>query len=129
MKKILLLILASPIMFLSSCATMFNGSTETIHLRSEVADTTFYANERFLGTGTSAVTTIPKKKLNSTTLRAEKEGYHSRSTPIVTSFDATCLWGLFLDYGIVSIVCVDGIGTGAVTKAAQIDYILTPERK
>ena len=116
-------------MFLSSCATMFNGSTETIHLRSEVADTTFYANERFLGAGTSAVTTIPKKQLKNTILRAEKKGFRSRTTPIVTSFDATCLLGILLDYGVISIICVDGIGTGAVTKAAQIDYILTPEKK
>lgn len=128
MKKTLLVIPAVSIM-LSSCATMFNGSKETIYLRSEVSNTKFYANERFLGTGTSAVVTLPKKKLSETTLRSEKIGYHSKTQPIETTFDGTCLLGVLLDWGLVSIICVDWLGTGAVTKAAQTDYLMTPEAK
>lgn len=125
-KKTLLLALLTSLM-LSSCATMFNGSKETIYLRSEVPNTKFYANERFLGTGTSAVVTLPKKKLSKTTLRSEKAGYHSKVQPVETTFDATCLLGILLDYGIISVICVDWLGTGAVTKAAQTDYLMTPE--
>lgn len=112
--------------FLSGCASMFSGTKETIYVRSNLPNTTFFANGRELGTGTSAVATIPKKKLSETTLRAEKKGYHTVSTPVETSFDPVTLLGVLLDYGIVSIVCVDWLGTGAVTKAAQTDYILTP---
>jgi len=113
--------------FLSGCASMFSGTTETIYIRSNLPETKFYANERELGTGTSAIVTIPKKKLSKTTLRAEKKGYHSKTTPIDTSFDPVTLLGVLIDYGIFTIVCIDGLGTGAITKAAQTDYILTPE--
>ena len=118
--------LASTIL-LSSCATILKGTKETIYVRSNLPHTTFYANERELGTGTSAIVTIPKKKLGKTILRAEKQGCHSKTTSIETSFDATTLLGLFWDCGIISIVCVDWLGTGAVTKADQTEYILTPE--
>jgi len=127
MKCISFLLAVSVLFFSSGCASMFNGTTETIYLRSNLPNTTFYANAREIGRGTSAVTTIPKKQLSKTTLRAEKAGCHPKTTPIETSFDATTLLGVFLDYGIFSIVCFDWIGTGAITKAAQTDYILTPE--
>jgi hypothetical protein len=106
---------------------MFNGSKETIYVRSEVPGTRFFANERELGTGTSAVVTLSKKELGRTVLRAEKEGHHTKSMPIATEFDGTTLLGILIDWGIFSIVCIDWLGTGAVRKAAQTDYVLTPE--
>ena len=114
--------------FSSGCASMFNGGSETIYLRSNEPGTTFYANNREIGRGTTAITTVSKKDLKKTTLRAEKAGYYSKTTPIATEFDATTLLGIFVDYGIFSIVCVDWLGTGAVNKASQNDYILTPTR-
>jgi hypothetical protein len=106
---------------------MFSGTKETIYIRSNRPNTVFYANERELGTGSSVVFTVPKKKLSSTTLRAEKKGYTAKTAPIETAFDPVCLLGIFLDYGVISILCVDCVGTGAVTKAAQTEYVLTPE--
>jgi hypothetical protein len=114
-------------LLLNSCASMFSGTKETIHVRSNLPNTVFYANERELGRGTSASFTLPKKKLSTTTLRAEKKGYNTKTMPIETSFDAVCLLGILIDWGVFSIVCVDWLGTGAVTKAAQTDYVLTPE--
>ena len=87
----------------------------------------FFANNRELGRGTSAITTIPKKNLKNTVLRVEKENCHSKSSPIETSFDGITLLGILLDFGIVSILLVDWAATGAVNQAAQTDYILTPE--
>lgn len=121
------LLLAATCLLLNSCATMFSGTKETIYIRSNRPNTVFYANERELGTGSSVVFTVPKKKLSSTTLRAEKKGYTAKTAPIETAFDPVCLLGIFLDYGVISILCVDGVGTGAVTKAAQTEYVLTPE--
>jgi hypothetical protein len=116
-----------PVLVLSSgCASMFNGSKETIYVRSNVDNTVFYANAREIGRGTSAVTTIPKKQITKTTLRAEKEGCVTQSTPIITEFDWTTLLGIPIDFGIVSIIIVDGIGTGAINKASQTEYVLTP---
>ncbi len=128
--KVLNVVMAAIIAFFSSgCASMFNGSKETIYLRSNEPNTTFYANARELGTGTSAVTSVAKKDLKNTTLRAIKPGYHTKAMPIETEIDMTSLLGIFIDYGIFSIVCIDWLGTGAITKASQTDYILTPTRK
>lgn len=114
--------------FQYSCAAMFHGTKETIYVRSEEPDTQFFLNERYLGRGTSAVVTIPKKQLSRSVLRATKEGFNERSTPIQTQFDGITLLGLLIDLGLVSILVVDLAATGAVTRAAQTDYILTPER-
>jgi len=125
MRKTALLVIVS--FLISGCASMFHGTNETIYVRSEEPDTVFFANNRQLGKGTSAVTTIPKKSLKTTVLRAEKKNCYSKSSPIETTFDATSLLGLFIDYGIISILLVDWASTGAVNQASQTDYILTPE--
>lgn len=114
------------IVFSTGCASIFNGTTETIYVRSTLPDTVFYANSREIGRGTMAVTSIPKKKLKSTMLRAEKDGCDPAVAPIETAFDATTLLGVLIDWGIVSVLIVDGAGTGAITKAARNDYVLTP---
>ena len=125
MRTIVLVVILS--FLTSSCASMFHGTKETIYVRSEKPDTVFFANNREIGKGTSAVTTIPKKDLRDTVLRTEKKECHSKSSPIETEFDGVSLLGILLDCGIVSILLVDWAATGAVNKAAQTDYILTPE--
>lgn len=114
-------------LIVSSCAAMFHGTKETIYVRSEEPNTVFFANNRELGKGTSAVTTIPKKDLSDTVLRTEKETCYPKSSPIYTSFDGITLLGILIDWGIISILVIDWGVTGAVTKAAQVDYLLTPE--
>ncbi len=111
----------------SGCAAMFNGTSETINLRSEEQDTKFLVNEREIGKGTSTVTIISKKDLKSAILRAEKPGCATQSSLIETTFDPTTLLGILIDCGIISILVVDWAATGAVTKASQTDYVLTPE--
>lgn len=113
--------------FLNSCAAMFHGTKETIHVRSEKPNTIFFAGEQEIGRGSNAVTTISKKKLSKTTLRAEKNGCSTKTVPIETKFDGVSLLGLLLDLGLISILVVDLGATGAVHQAAQTDYILTPE--
>lgn len=112
---------------MTGCAAMFHGSNETVHVRSEEPNTRFYLNDRDLGKGTSAVTAIPKKELSKSVLRAEKAGCDTKSMPIKTQFDAVTLLGILWDFGIISILIIDWGATGAVTQAAQTDYILTPE--
>lgn len=124
---VLLVIVSFLVSGVSGCAAMFHGSSETIHVRSEEADTRFFVNEREIGKGTSAVTALPKKGLSKAVLRAEKQACITKSTPIPTEFDALTLLGILIDFGIISILVVDWAATGAVTKAAQTDYVLTPE--
>jgi len=128
MKRAIALMLTITV-FANGCASMFHGSSEQIHVRSEEPNTRFFANEREIGMGTTAVTTIPKKKLSQTILRAEKEGFNPKSTTIPTEFDATTLLGLLLDFGIISILVIDFGVTGATDRAAQSSFVLTPEAK
>jgi hypothetical protein len=44
-----------------------------------------------------------------------------------TSFDAITLLGILIDFGLITILVIDWGITGAVTKAAQTDYALTPD--
>ena len=111
---------------LSGCALMFSGSKETLYVRSDEKDTVFLLGAREIGRGYSAVANISKKKLGDDPLMARKEGCSPVSTPVVTEFDPLTLLGLILDYGLFTILIVDWAATGAVTKAAQTDYILTP---
>ncbi len=124
--KIISLILV--VAFLSSgCAAMFHGTKETVYLRSEEPDTHFYCNQRDLGIGTSAQVTLAKSDLSSSNLRVEKQGCSTKTAPIDTQFDAVTLLGILIDWGLISILIVDWGATGAVTKAAHNDYLLTPE--
>jgi hypothetical protein len=111
----------------SGCAAIFHGTTERIYVRSDEPDTRFFMNEREIGKGTSASTAINKKELKQAVLRGEKAGCDVKSSPILTAFDATTLLGILIDWGIISILVVDWAATGAITKAAQTDYVLTPE--
>ncbi len=112
---------------LSGCASIFHGTTETIYVRSDEPDTHFTLNNRDIGKGTSAVTTVSKKEMSTAVLHAEKPGCITKSQPIETSFDAITLLGILIDLGIVSILVVDWGITGAVEKAQQTDYSLTPD--
>jgi hypothetical protein len=125
MKIISLLVMFS--LVVSGCASMFNGTKETIHVRSNEPDTTFYANNREIGRGNVAIATIRKKELDDTKLRVEKTGCNTKIIPLETQFDATTLLGILIDYGIISILVIDLAINGATTKAAQNDYVLTPD--
>lgn len=126
MKRIIVMLVCISFM-LNGCASMFHGTKETIHVRSEEPDTEFFIDSRKIGSGTTAVTTIRKKELSNVVLRAEKEGCHAKSSPVETQFDGISLLGILLDLGLISILVVDWAATGAITKAAQSSYILTPE--
>jgi uncharacterized protein YceK len=113
--------------FMSGCASIFHGTTDTIYVRSNEPDTTFYANNREIGKGTTGVVIVHKKDLDNTQLRAEKMGCNTKSTPIESKFDATTLLGILIDWGIISILLIDWAINGAVERAAQTDFVLTPD--
>ena len=109
--------------FLSGCAAMFKGTTQQINFRSNDPDVTFYVNEQFIGKG-SAVTTF--KKNIAYTITARKKGCQDMLIAATKSFDPITLLGILIDYGIVTILIVDGAATGAWQQFDQTSYVMDP---
>ena len=108
---------------LTGCAAMFHGTSQMISIRSNYADTKLYVNEAYVGQG-SAVATFKKNK--NYTIRASREGYVDVIALPTKSFDAITLLGILLDWGIISILIIDGAATGAWTQFDQTSYVLDP---
>ncbi|SFK92780.1 hypothetical protein SAMN05216302_102145 [Nitrosomonas aestuarii] len=124
MNKKLIVATTSLVITLSGCATMFNGSTQQVAIRSNQADTELYVNEAFVGKG-NTVTTFKKKE--DYLITARKEGCNSVTVPATKSFDATTLLGVFIDFGLISILAIDGAGTGAWNKFDQTSFVIDPQ--
>ena len=108
---------------LTGCAAMFHGTTQVISIRSNYDDTKLYVNEAYIGKG-NGVTTFKKNK--NYTIRASREGYEDVIAIPTKSFDATTLLGILIDWGIISILIVDGVATGAWAQFDQTSYVLDP---
>ena len=124
MKKIILCLVS--ILILNGCASMFNGTSQQVSIRSKSPDAKIYVNETLLGEG-NVITSFKKNK--EYTIRVEKENCQSVSIPVSKSFDPTTLLGVFIDWGIVSILVVDGAATGAWKKFDQENYIVNANCK
>jgi len=122
MKSVAILVIASAVA-LSGCATIFNGTTQQVAVRSNVDGTKLFANEAYIGK-TSGITTFAKK--NNYVLRASKEGCTDTTVPVSKSFDGTTLLGVFIDFGIISILVIDGAANGAWQKFDQTAYVIDP---
>lgn len=105
------------------CASMFNGASQQVAIRSNIDGTKLYVNEAYVGQN-SGVTTFKKKK--NYVITARKEGCTDSSFPASKSFDATTLLGILIDFGIITIFVVDGAGTGAWEQFDQTSYVLDP---
>ncbi len=103
---------------------MFNGSSQQVAIRSNVDGAEIYVNEAYLGKG-NAVTTFKKKE--NYVISARREGCDSVSLPAPKSFDATTLLGIFLDFGIITILVIDGVATGAWQQFDQTSYVVDPQ--
>lgn len=108
----------------AGCATMFHGATQMVSVRSNVEDAKLYVNEAYIGKGTG-VTTFYKNK--SYTIVARKAGCSDGTAIPTKSFDAVTLLGILLDFGIISILVVDGACTGAWTQFDQTSYVVDPQ--
>ena len=111
--------------FLQSCASMFSGTSDRFKLRSDVQGTKFFLDDEELGTD-NATTSVSKKKLKSTRFVAKKQGCKDAFIDVETKFDATSLLGLLIDFGLISILVVDWMSTGAVREAERTNYVLNP---
>ncbi|HIF9075757.1 TPA: hypothetical protein ACX6NV_000588 [Photobacterium damselae] len=116
MKKLIPVFL---MLLLSGCAAMFNGTSQQVSIRSHDSKAKIFVNDSYLGQG-DVVTTFKKKE--DYTIRVEQEGCKSVTIPVSKSFDATTLLGILVDFGVVSMLVVDGAGTGAWQKFDQTAY-------
>jgi hypothetical protein len=114
------------LLMLNGCATMFHGASQQVSIRSNVPGTKLYVNEALVGTD-NAVTSF--KKNQKYTLVARKKGYNDAFAVATKSFDAITLLGIFIDWGIISILIVDGAATGAWSQFDQTSFILDPQPK
>ena len=121
-KCVISALLASTILF-TGCASMFHGTTQQVAVRSNVDGAHLYVNEAYIGKG-SGVTTFHKNQ--NYTITAKKEGCTASSIPAEKTFDPTTLLGIFLDWGIISILVIDGAATGASKQFTQTSYVIDP---
>jgi len=110
----------------TGCAAMFHGTTQQVSIRSNISDAKLYVNEAYIGTG-NGVTTFQKNK--SYIITARKEGWIDGTAIPTKSFDAVTLLGVFIDWGIISILVIDGAATGAWQQFDQTSYVVDPQPK
>jgi len=123
MKKVLSSIVVASALLSTGCASMFNGTSQQVAIRSNVEGTNLYVNEAYIGKN-SGVTTFKKKE--NYVIRAKKEGCTDATYPASKSFDATTLLGMLIDLGIITVLIVDGVATGAWQQFDQTNYVLDP---
>jgi len=123
MRKLLVSVLGCTLLIISGCATIFNGSTQTVNIRSNDALAKLYVNEEYMGQH-NAVYTFKKK--DNYIIKAEKMGCQTTTITPKKVFDPTTLLGVFLDWGIVSIFVIDGAATGAWQKFTQTNFVIDP---
>lgn len=110
-------------MSMSGCAAMFHGSTQQVAVRSNVPGTELFVNEAYVGKD-NGVTTFQKK--NNYMITARKAGCTDTTVPAPKSFDAITLLGVLLDFGIVSVLLIDGAATGAWQQFDQTSFVVDP---
>ena len=124
MNKLRLLFLSATIVLSTGCATMFNGSNQTVNIRTNEKKKKIYVNEEYMGKNQATYTF---KKKENYVLKAEKEGCKTTTIIPQKSFDPTTLLGVLLDWGIISVLVVDGAATGAWQKFNQTSYVIDPD--
>jgi hypothetical protein len=102
---------------------MFSGTKATVSIHSEEPDSQIFVNNVSVGKNTAIV---PLSKKGYHTIRVSKEGCTDAVATTGSQFDATSLLGILIDFGIVSMLIIDGAATGAITDIEPKNYIVTP---
>ena len=110
-------------MSVSGCAAMFHGTTQQVAVRSNVPGTELFVNEAYVGKD-NGVTTFQKK--SNFMITARKAGCTDTTVPAPKSFDAITLLGVLIDFGLVSVLLIDGAATGAWQQFDQTSYVIDP---
>ncbi len=106
----------------TGCAYMFHGAQDQITIQSPDKDAGIYFNGVLIGKG-SAMSTMDRGK--TATIVAKKNGCSDHLVQTGSKFDAVTLLGVFLDFGIISILIIDNL-TGAMWQTYPIVYNVNP---
>ncbi len=107
----------------TGCASMFNGSSQQVAIRSDIEDAELFVNGQYIGKEQGVYNF---QKNQNYVISAEKDGCKSAMVQANKSFDPTTLLGIFWDFGIFTILVVDGAITGAWQKFDQTHYMVNP---
>ena len=105
------------------CAAMFHGTSDQIIIQSGDPEARIYLDNVLIGKGSSMATV---KRNTTYAVSAKKRGCTDNLVQTQTSFDAVSMLGIFLDFGIVSMLVVDWAATGAMWKTDPLVYHVTP---
>ena len=118
MKKLVSLLM---ILAVTSCATMFKGADQNVSIQASDKKAKIYVNNELVGTGHA---NYNFKKNEEYFIRAEVEDCASNTIQPKKSFDPVTLLGILIDWGIISILLVDGAATGAWQEFDQENFHL-----
>ncbi len=110
---------------LISCATIINGSSERIEIFSNADNTDIYVNDVLMGHAgieSPLEVTIPKR--GRVALVGKKKDCDDGEEVVRRTIDPATFLGLLIDFGLVSILLVDILGTNAFVHANQRTYVL-----
>ncbi len=124
MKLIRVSFIAIAFVYLTGCATIIKGSSQRVTIFSQEKGTELFVNEVKVGDNTAEYTF---KKKNEYFISARKEGCRDAFVEASKSFDPVSLLGFLIDYGLISILLVDNISTGAMYEFDKETYIVTPD--
>lgn len=120
MKKIILAILACST-FLFGSATIFSGNTQAISIDSEPAGAKVYVDGQLRGSTPMSI--MMDKKLSSTDIRVQKDGYVDVNVPLKKQLDPVSILSIFWDF------CTTDVLTGNVVEYSPNNYYFTLEKK
>ena len=105
------------------CATILHGTSGNIHVQSDLPGTDIYLDDEKIGTR-DAVVEVSKRR--SPIITVKKGGCDDAKAVVEKRFDGLTLLGLIIDFGLISILVVDVLATGAVSKFAKTEYTINP---
>lgn len=122
MKKALILIAVATSVFVSGCATIISGTTQTLSFSSEPEGAEVLLDGRSFGVTPLSIR-VKKNKFSVVTFK--KSGYQSAMIPIDTSYDGVALLSIFWDLSTTDIL------SGAAWEYSPATYhsILTRSEK
>lgn len=107
----------------TGCAYMFHGTSDQITIQSPDKDAMIYLDNLLVGKGSAQATAERGKKY---TITAKKDGCADHMVQTGDKFDSVSLLGILIDFGLISIIVVDWLGTSAAFKTYPTVYTVTP---
>ena len=108
----------------TGCAAVLTGTTDTISIRSEEPGTKLFVDGALIGKN-SATHVLPRR--GNHVIEAVKAGCGTATYPVPYELNPVTLLGVFLDLGLVSILVIDGLATGAAMRASTTNIVVTPD--